>query len=208
VVQPLRSILICGGILSCLLCANTFAQNPDGPTTGRKTVFGKVISMDLEKRILTFTTDAGEQMKVRIAEDVDFRRLDGKPNKLETLEKDNKVRVEYEPSDDGIPIVKNLRARVLQPPGDSPPTKAADQKPAPAGRGTFEALKTYSPRRAIVDAPFLKASEVTDQVTDNELVLGVEIEGKARAYPINMLTGPSREIINDTIGETHLAATW
>lgn len=125
----LRSILIRGGILSCLLCANTFAQSPGGPT-------------------------------------------------------------------------------VLQPPGDSPPTKATDQKPAPAGRGTFEALKRYSPRRAIVDAPFLKASEVTDQVSDNELVLGVEIEGQARAYPINMLTGPSREIINDTIGKTHLAATW
>ena len=114
----LRSVLICGGILSCLLSANTFAQNTDRPT------------------------------------------------------------------------------------------KPADQRPAAAGRGTFEALKRYNPRRAIVDAPFLKASEVTDQVTDNELVLGVEIKGMARAYPINMLTGPSREIINDTIGETYLAATW
>ncbi len=72
-------------------------------------------------------------------------------------------------------------------------------------RGPFKARKRYNPRRAIVDAPFLKADEVTDEVTDNELVLGIEIKGQARAYPINMLTGPDREIINDTFGEAHLA---
>lgn len=62
--------------------------------------------------------------------------------------------------------------------------------------------------KPIVDAPFLKASEVTDQVRDNELVLGVVIDGLPRAYPINMLTGPSREIINDTIAGHSIAATW
>lgn len=77
-----------------------------------------------------------------------------------------------------------------------------------AQRGEFVPPARSGARKPIVDAPFLKASEVIDQVTDNELVLGVEIEGQARAYPINMLTGPSREIINDTIGNTHLAATW
>jgi hypothetical protein len=77
-----------------------------------------------------------------------------------------------------------------------------------AQRGEFVPPAKRGSRKPIVDAPFLKASEVTDQVTDNELVLGVEIKGQARAYPINMLTGPSREIINDTIGDTRLAATW
>ena len=32
--------------------------------------------------------------------------------------------------------------------------------------------------------------------------------GQARAYPINMLTGPSREIINDVLGGVPIAATW
>jgi len=77
-----------------------------------------------------------------------------------------------------------------------------------AQRGEFVPPAKSGSRKPIADAPFLKASEVTDQVTDNELVLGVVIEGQTRAYPINMLTGPSREIINDTIGDTHLAATW
>ena len=61
-----------------------------------------------------------------------------------------------------------------------------------------------SPRRAIVDAKFLKS----DEVVGNELVLGVVVNGKARAYPINMLTGPAREIINDQLGGAAIAATW
>ena len=75
-------------------------------------------------------------------------------------------------------------------------------------RGEFVPPAKSGSRKPIVNAPFLKASEVTAQVTDNELMLGVEIEGQARAYPINMLTGPSREIVNDTIGNVHLAAAW
>lgn len=72
----------------------------------------------------------------------------------------------------------------------------------------FLPKKLMSPRKAIVDAPFIPAKEVNNQVTDSELVLGVVVEGKARAYPINMLTGPAREIINDRIGKTDFAATW
>jgi len=62
--------------------------------------------------------------------------------------------------------------------------------------------------RPIVDAPNIPASKVEDQVADNELVLGVVVEGEARAYPINMLTGPRREIINDQLGGHAIAATW
>ena len=65
------------------------------------------------------------------------------------------------------------------------------------------------PMRAIVDAPFVPAAKATDKiVTDNELVLGVVVDGQARAYPINMITGPSREIINDSLGRKAIAATW
>ena len=46
------------------------------------------------------------------------------------------------------------------------------------------------------------------QVDEDEMVLGIEINGKSRAYPINMLKGPRREIINDQLGGTDIAATW
>ena len=51
-------------------------------------------------------------------------------------------------------------------------------------------------------------AEEADWVADDELVLGVVVSGEARAYPINTLTGPRREIINDELGERWIAATW
>jgi hypothetical protein len=62
--------------------------------------------------------------------------------------------------------------------------------------------------KPIVDAPFVAAKDVTDQVFPEELVVGVVFGGQARAYPLNMLSGPSREIINDTVGGRTIAATW
>jgi hypothetical protein len=61
---------------------------------------------------------------------------------------------------------------------------------------------------AIVHPPMLPASAVTNQVTESDLVLGVVVNGQARAYPINMLNGPRREIINDTLGDQPIVAMW
>ena len=79
--------------------------------------------------------------------------------------------------------------------------------------GQDDALDNYAPRkvlptplRAITDPKIVSAKEA--QISDNELVIGVEIDGQARAYPINQLTGPSREIINDELAGTAIAATW
>jgi hypothetical protein len=64
------------------------------------------------------------------------------------------------------------------------------------------------PQRPIVDAPVVPAEKAGGKVRANELVLGVALGGRARAYPLNMLTGPRREIINDTLGGRPIAATW
>ncbi len=52
------------------------------------------------------------------------------------------------------------------------------------------------------------AREADKLLRADELVLGVEIEGQARAYPINSLTGPRREVFNDTLAGQPIAATW
>lgn len=93
---------------------------------------------------------------------------------------------------------------------DSPrgPQKA-EQDTAPAPRPKFEPRMIDRPDRpAITNPPVIAARDVSGQVTDNELVLGVVVNGEARAYPINMLTGPRREIVNDTLGGRAIAATW
>ena len=72
----------------------------------------------------------------------------------------------------------------------------------------------FRPRRvlprqpAIIHPPMLLAAQVINQVTESDLVLGVVVNGKARAYPINMLNGPRREIINDTLGDQPIVAMW
>jgi hypothetical protein len=45
-------------------------------------------------------------------------------------------------------------------------------------------------------------------VAGDELVLGVEIGLAARAYPLNMLSGPDHECLNDELGGEAIAVTW
>lgn len=71
----------------------------------------------------------------------------------------------------------------------------------------------YEPR-VVIPRPFPaitnpKILPATDSdLAGSELVIGVVINGASRAYPINQLTGPRREIINDELGGTAIAATW
>ncbi len=62
------------------------------------------------------------------------------------------------------------------------------------------------PLPPIKDPPVVSAQRA--DLSDNELVLGIAIGDQARAYPINQLTGPRREIINDQLAGTAIAATW
>lgn len=68
--------------------------------------------------------------------------------------------------------------------------------------------KTVLPRamRAITDPQIIPAARA--EIADNELIIGVVVGGESRAYPINQLTGPRREIINDVLAGTAIAATW
>jgi len=74
--------------------------------------------------------------------------------------------------------------------------------------GEFTPQQVVPPFEPITEASVIPAHEVGDEVLDSELVLGLTLNGDSRAYPINMLTGPSREIINDTLGGIPIAATW
>jgi hypothetical protein len=152
---------------------------------------GRVVKIDEDAGRLSIKSGNDKTLEFLIDRETHFQ-VSGKRRPMRELKPDAEIRVSFYVRDEG-PLARELRAKVPSRPRD---------------RGTFKARDKYNPRRAIVDAPFLKANEVTDQVTDNELVLGVEIDSQTRAYPINMLTGPSREIINDTLGEAHLAATW
>ena len=59
---------------------------------------------------------------------------------------------------------------------------------------------------AVFDPQFLTAEEADEWYDPDELVLGVEIDGEARAYSIPYLSG--REIVNDEVGGRKIAVTW
>ncbi|MBT4863717.1 MAG: DUF3179 domain-containing protein [Planctomycetaceae bacterium] len=88
-----------------------------------------------------------------------------------------------------------------------------EQKPM-IGRGNAPSPETFDPQVVVPEMPpitkgnIVVAEDVAERVTGEELVIGVVIDGKARAYPINMLTGPSREIFNDELAGRSIAATW
>ena len=72
----------------------------------------------------------------------------------------------------------------------------------------FQPRRVLAAQPAISDAPTKSADDVNRMINPSELVLGVTIGKESRAYPINMLTGPRREIINDQLGGRAFAATW
>ncbi len=59
---------------------------------------------------------------------------------------------------------------------------------------------------AIYNPRFVEGEEADKQYGENELVLGVEINGDARAYSIPFLSG--HEIVDDVVGGVPIAVTW
>ncbi len=81
--------------------------------------------------------------------------------------------------------------------------------PTPAQRSSFQPRQVFrGPMPPVRPARVVPARNVGRRVADDELVLGIALDGQARAYPINMLTGPNREIINDQLGTHAIAVTW
>lgn len=93
-------------------------------------------------------------------------------------------------------------------PQSSVPQSSADGTPAGGTPVLGYSPKVVIPRAfdAITEPNILSANKAG--IAGSELVLGVTVNGESRAYPINQLTGPRREIINDTLGGTAIAATW
>ncbi|MGK7296481.1 MAG: DUF3179 domain-containing protein [Candidatus Wenzhouxiangella sp. M2_3B_020] len=59
---------------------------------------------------------------------------------------------------------------------------------------------------SIDDPEYAPVAEVDDSVPDDALVMGIEVNGDARAYPLYILD--NHEIVNDIIGGEPIAVTW
>ncbi len=72
----------------------------------------------------------------------------------------------------------------------------------------FRPVRVLGAQRVITEFPTKSMRDAGNVLNPSELVIGVTVGKESRAYPINMLTGPSREILNDTLGGRAIAATW
>ena len=91
-------------------------------------------------------------------------------------------------------------------------TRSVTLPPSAATAGTFDReveIITLLPKDgipAIFKPRFLDAAEADEWYNEDELVIGVEIDGDARAYSIPYLSG--HEIVNDTVSGRKIAVTW
>jgi hypothetical protein len=71
-----------------------------------------------------------------------------------------------------------------------------------------ESLIMSSPFPPLSDIPTVTSAEADELLRPDELIVGVELNGAARAYPVNMLNDPGRKVVNDVVGQTAIMVTW
>jgi len=94
---------------------------------------------------------------------------------------------------------ENPAIEVKVPSGLYNPVSAGEELPT-----GFRQLLARDAIRPIYDPTFRSADETS--WPDNTLVVGLEINGDARAYPVSFLH--RREIVNDHVGKTPVLVTW
>lgn len=85
---------------------------------------------------------------------------------------------------------------------------AAHRALRPVSNGFSPDVVLPTPIAPIRDLTVVGRAEADRHIQPTELVLGITLGDSARAYPLNMMTGPRREVLNDTLAGTPMAATW
>lgn len=99
------------------------------------------------------------------------------------------ITFEYDPNDIPVPLPGNLDEVVIVEDGQE---------------YVIRQLIPTDGIRPIYDPQFTSAEDA--EYDSTELVMGVEINGDARAYPVGFLR--SREMVNDVVGGTPILVTW
>ena len=85
-------------------------------------------------------------------------------------------------------------------------TEAGSTRDATSSDLEIVTVLSYGAIPAIFDPRFVTGEEAWKQYADNELVLGISIDGDHRAYSIPYLS--RREIVNDVVGGVPVTVTW
>jgi len=82
---------------------------------------------------------------------------------------------------------------------------AVNLAPPPEDRTGFTYLKPGG-FKINYNKEFVRANRA--RLGDSDIVLGVALNGEKRAYPVNFMTGPVNEVVNDYLGKKNIAVTW
>lgn len=97
----------------------------------------------------------------------------------------------------------------LNPPSAKPTqTKFPTARPRRLRPGEMELVADSNsfPTILVTEASFISVQASNQELAEEEFVIGLEIEGDARAYPVKLLS--IYEIINDRVGGRPVAITW
>lgn len=108
-------------------------------------------------------------------------------------------------SDYAIPFPSQATATVPEPDSAANPFSPDLYRLGP-GEMILAADDDAIPAIFAEDELYLDAERGSREWADQELVIGVEINGDARAFPVRLMS--SHEIVNDTIGGAPVAVTW
>jgi hypothetical protein len=107
----------------------------------------------------------------------------------------------------GLISVSWLKRAATETPAIEGRTADSLYNPVHAGEELPQGFRDLLPRdaiRPIYDPKFVAAADAGWH--DLALVVGLEIDGDARAYPVSFLN--RREIVNDHVGKTPVLVTW
>jgi hypothetical protein len=64
------------------------------------------------------------------------------------------------------------------------------------------------PMEPNTDLPVTSAGDAQQHLNPNDRVIGLTINGEARAYPLNIINTPGRKVMNDELGGEPVVITW
>jgi len=102
-----------------------------------------------------------------------------------------------------LPVVAASSALIVGATGQSTSAQKAPAADPDAPPG-FEQLIPRGRIAAVDDPQFVAAQDA--EIADEAWILGVQMDGKARAYSLNLLN--RHEVVNDRIGDRAFAAVW
>ncbi len=83
--------------------------------------------------------------------------------------------------------------------------KVAPEPQAPRDRSEFTLMREEGfPLN--VEPEIVPADQAP--IGDDDIVMGIVVNGEARAYPVNYMNGPYNEVVNDELGGEAIAPSW